>query len=141
MFLLYIIYQKKSPSFTVHNPGFYPFCLCPFSRNPSSCCVHFIGYILLLSCLYCLQRFLLLLRLLYCLLAFPNVLWCRMKLRTVRQCFASAACILSFNHISISIEDSLKLAFITYQQKDESVFFSSHPAIYCLHFKFLLFSL
>ena len=46
MFLLYIIYQKKSPSFTVHNPGFYPFCLCPFSRNPSSCCVHFIGYIL-----------------------------------------------------------------------------------------------
>ena len=46
MFLLYIIYQKKSPSFTVHNPGFYPFFLCPFSRNPSSCCVHFIGYIL-----------------------------------------------------------------------------------------------
>ena len=49
MFLLYIIYQKKSPSFTVHNPGFYPFCLCPFSRNPSSCCVHFIGYILSLT--------------------------------------------------------------------------------------------
>ena len=49
MFLLYIIYQKKSPSFTVHNPGFYPFCLCPFSRNPSSCCVHFIGYILFLD--------------------------------------------------------------------------------------------